>query len=135
MKTIPPIQKYMTTTPITISHDATLESALKEMKSHQIRHLPVMNENTLVGIISERDILVAESLKDIDLTKVKVSDIAKHETFHISPDAKTDEVVLEMAANKYGSALIMQNNKLVGIFTTIDALTAFAEVLETYRGK
>jgi acetoin utilization protein AcuB len=42
---------------------------------------------------------------------------------------------MEMAANKYGSALITQNKKLVGIFTTVDAMTAFAEVLELYRGK
>ncbi len=42
---------------------------------------------------------------------------------------------MEMATNKYGSALITQNKKLVGIFTNVDAMTAFAEVLELYREK
>jgi acetoin utilization protein AcuB len=135
MKSIPPIQKFMTTTPITIQNTATLEEAYKEMKTHHIRHLPVLENDTLIGIISERDIMVAEALKSVDAFQVKVSDIIKNETYHVSPDTPTDEVVLEMAANKYGSALIVQNKKLVGIFTTIDAMTAFAEVLELYRGK
>ncbi|MCB1140774.1 MAG: CBS domain-containing protein [Leptospiraceae bacterium] len=135
MKTIPPIQKYMTTTPLTIHRDSTLDEAFKEMKSHQIRHLPVMDGSEILGIISERDIMVAEALNNVDPSKVKAGDIAKTETYKVPPDMPTDEVVLEMAANKYGSALIVQNNKLVGIFTTVDALTAFAEVLENYRGK
>jgi acetoin utilization protein AcuB len=134
MKSIPPIQKYMTTTPMTIPSTATLEEAYKLMKEKHIRHLPVMEGDTLIGIISERDIMVAEALKNVDAFKVKVKDIAKNETYRVTPDTLTDEVVLEMAANKYGSALVVQNHKLVGIFTTIDALTAFAEVLESYRG-
>ena len=124
----------MTTTPMTIPSTATLEEAYKLMKENHIRHLPVMEGDTLIGIISERDIMVAEALKNVDAFKVKVKDIAKNETYRVTPDTLTDEVVLEMAANKYGSALVVQNHKLVGIFTTIDALTAFAEVLESYRG-
>jgi acetoin utilization protein AcuB len=135
MKSIPPIQKFMTTTPITIQKTATLEEAYKVMKAHHIRHLPVLENDTLIGIISERDIMVAEALKNVDAFQVKVGDIAKNETYYVSPDTPTDEVVLEMAANKYGSALIVQNKKLVGIFTSIDAMSAFAEVLELYRKK
>ncbi len=135
MKSIPPIQKYMNTTPLTIQSNATLEEAFKLMKSNHIRHLPVMDNETLIGIISERDIFVAEALKNVDVFKVKVEDIVKKETYHVSPDTPTDAVVMEMAANKYGSALITQNKKLVGIFTNVDAMRAFAEVLELYREK
>ena len=135
MKSIPPIQKFMTTTPLTIKKSATLEEAYKVMKANNIRHLPVLENDTLIGIISERDIMVAEALMIVDALQVKVGDIAKNETYHVSPDTPTDEVVIEMAANKYGSALIVQNKKLVGIFTTVDAMTAFAEVLELYRIK
>lgn len=135
MKSIPPIQKYMTTTPLTIPAESTLEEAFKLMKSKHIRHLPVMEGEELLGIISERDIMVAEAMQHVDAFKVKVKDIAKTESYKVSPDTPLDDVVLEMAASKYGSALIVQNHKLVGIFTTIDALSAFAEVLENYRGR
>jgi acetoin utilization protein AcuB len=40
-----------------------------------------------------------------------------------------------MAANKYGSAVIMQNHKVVGIFTTVDACEALAQLLRTRLAK
>jgi acetoin utilization protein AcuB len=49
--------------------------------------------------------------------------------YTVSPEAPLDEVVNEMAAKKYGSAIVVQNNKVVGIFTTVDVCTAFAELL------
>ncbi|MFM2420592.1 MAG: hypothetical protein RL385_5315, partial [Pseudomonadota bacterium] len=47
----------------------------------------------------------------------------------VSPDAPIDEVVGEMAAKKFGSAVVQQNHKVVGIFTTVDVCKAFAELL------
>ncbi len=44
-------------------------------------------------------------------------------------------VVREMAQHKYGSAVIMQNHKVVGIFTTVDVCKAFAELLHTRLAK
>ena len=48
-----------------------------------------------------------------------------------APDAPVDEVVREMAGHKYGSAVVVDNGHVVGVFTAIDAMTAFAELLET----
>ena len=49
----------------------------------------------------------------------------------VSPEAELDEVVSTMAAKKYGSAVVSDNGKVVGIFTTVDACSAFAELLTT----
>jgi acetoin utilization protein AcuB len=49
--------------------------------------------------------------------------------YFVSPDAKIDEVVSEMAEHKYGAAVVMQNEKVVGVFTTVDAMRAFNELL------
>lgn len=49
----------------------------------------------------------------------------------VSPSAPLDEVAAEMARKKYGSAVVMQNEHVVGIFTAVDALTALAELLHT----
>jgi acetoin utilization protein AcuB len=49
----------------------------------------------------------------------------------VSPDSPLDEVALEMAENRYGSAIIVQDKKVVGIFTTVDACRALAAILET----
>jgi len=54
------------------------------------------------------------------------------DVFRVQPETPVTEVVAEMAEAKYGSALVTQpNGTLVGIFTTVDALHAFAHVFET----
>jgi CBS domain-containing protein len=52
-----------------------------------------------------------------------------------TPEAPLDEVVAEMGARKYGSAVVMQNDKVVGIFTTVDVCRAFAELLHSRLAK
>jgi len=129
-KAIPKIQKYMTTTPISIDRKETVAKAHKVMRDHDIRHLPVVEGESLVGIVSQRDLHLIETLKDVDPEKVFVEDAMTTNPYTVSPDADLDEVVAEMAEQKYGSALVLQNHKVVGVFTTIDAMRAFAELLQ-----
>jgi acetoin utilization protein AcuB len=130
-KSIPTIQKYMTTTPYTVRPDLALAAADKIMHEHNIRHLPVLNSGQLVGLLSQRDIRLIESFKDVDIKEVQVVEAMSPEVFEVAPDAPLDEVVLAMAAKKFGSAVVTQNGKVVGIFTTVDALQTLAELLQT----
>jgi acetoin utilization protein AcuB len=50
--------------------------------------------------------------------------------YSVAPDAPLEEVVAEMGERKYGSAVVMENNKVVGIFTTVDVCRAFAKILQ-----
>lgn len=129
-KAIPKIQKYMTTTPISIDRKESVAKAHKVMRDNDIRHLPVLEGETLVGIVSVRDLHLIETLKDVDAEKVLVEDAMTTSPYSVAPDANLDEVVAEMAEQKYGSALVVQNHKVVGVFTTIDAMRAFAELLQ-----
>lgn len=128
-KPIPTIQKYMTTSPHTIGADQMLAHAHAMLRELGIRHLPVLRGGQLVGMLTERDLALVESLKDVDAAKVSVEDAMSQEVYTVSPDAGLDEVVGEMASKKFGSAVVMQNGKVVGIFTTVDVCTAFAELL------
>lgn len=130
-KPIPRVHKYMSTTPHTIRPSMTLSEAHKVMQQHHIRHLPVLDGGTLVGLLSDRDLRMVEAFKDVDPTQVTVADAMSTEVYTVSPDALLDEVAREMAAKKYGSAVVMQNDKVVGMFTAIDGLTALAELLHT----
>lgn len=131
MKAIPSIQKYMTVAPQTIGDDQTLASAQRIMKELEVRHLPVLHGGELVGIVTDRDLAVASALVGASPKEMKLSDIAGGEVYTVSPDAPLDEVASTMARNKYGSAVIVHNGKPVGIFTTVDACRALAEVFET----
>lgn len=130
-KGIPPIQKYMTTVPVTIEREQTLAEAQSVFREHNIRHLPVMQNDRLAGIVSSRDVALAETLAGADPAALRVGDAMSLEVYAVSPDAKLDEVASEMASKKYGSAVVMQNHKVVGIFTTVDLARAMVELLET----
>jgi acetoin utilization protein AcuB len=101
------------------------------MRTSRIRHLPVLEGGQLVGMLTHRDLVLIESLKDVDPKKVTVEDAMSTEVYTVSPDAPLDEVVREMAEKKYGSAVVIQNHKVVGIFTTVDACRTLAELLDT----
>jgi acetoin utilization protein AcuB len=130
-KPIPTVQKYMTVVPHTIGADQTMSAAHELMREHRMRHLPVMTGGKLVGLISDRDLHLVETLRDVDPTLVPVSDAMSPDPYFVSPDTPVDEVVSEMARHKYGCAIVAQNDKVVGIFTTVDVCKAFAELLNT----
>ncbi len=131
MKSIPTIDKYMTSAPTTIGAEQSLEKASKLMHEHRFRHLPVLKGGQLVGILSDRDIKMVTSLKDVDPEKVTVEEALSSDPFSVSPKAALNEVCSQMAEHKYGSVLVIDNHKLVGIFTWVDALYAFQELLDT----
>jgi acetoin utilization protein AcuB len=130
MKTIPTISKYMTTTPHSIGSHQTIKTASQMMKELGIRHLPVLEGGTLTGILSDRDVKMALTFSGAN-EETKVDQIAFEDPYLVKPDAKLDEVVATMAEKKIGSALVVDNHKLVGIFTTVDALKAFSDLLQT----
>jgi acetoin utilization protein AcuB len=134
-KPIPTIAKYMTASPHSIGAEQTLARAHIVMQEHKIRHLPVLHGGKLVGIVTDRDVHLVESLKDVDPRLVTVSDAMSQSIYSVSPESPLDEVVAEMGAHKYGSAVVMQNEKVVGIFTTVDVCRAFAELLNSRLAK
>ncbi len=131
MKAIPQISKFMTTTPHSIRLDNTLDKAMEMMEKYNFRHLPVLDGGKLYGILTDRDIKNILSFEGADPKELLVSDAHTEEAFSVSPSSHLDEVCSEMAERKIGSALVMDNNKLVGIFTWIDALKAMNELLHT----
>jgi len=134
-KSIPAIQKFMTTTPHSIGADQTLAHAHAVMREFRIRHLPVLVGGKLVGMVTDRDLRFIETLRDVDPSKVPVEDAMVTDVYSVDPETPVDEVVREMAQHKYGSVVVMQNQKVVGIFTTVDVCTAFADMLHTRLAK
>lgn len=130
-KSIPSLQKFMTTNPLFVSKETPLLEAAKLMQANHIRHLPVMYQNQVEGILSETDINLIRGLKFANMETLKVYDCYTPNAYCVSPNSKMDDVLNMMAENKYGCVVLTDNNKLVGIFTWIDALRATAELLHT----
>jgi acetoin utilization protein AcuB len=128
MKQMPKIQKYMTTQPHTVGRDITVKKAMEMMREFGIRHLPVQDGGHLVGMITDRDIKLANAFGAPDT--LSVEEVMTPEPYEISPNASLAETVETMAEHKYGSAVIMDNKKVVGIFTAVDGLRVLCEVLK-----
>lgn len=131
MKAIPTVQKYMTYVPKSIGFDQSISQASEVMRKLHLRHLPVLKGGQLVGILTDRDLNLLMSFKDVDPNTATVEDAYTADPYFTSPDAPLNAVVSQMAEKKYGCALVVDNGKLVGIFTEVDAYRALADLLET----
>lgn len=131
MKAIPQIQKYMTYVPKSIGYDQPIAKAREFMKTMHLRHLPVLKGGQLVGVLTDRDINLVLQFKDVDAATLRVEEAYTPDPYFTSPSTPLNEVVSHMAEKKYGCALIVDNGKLVGIFTETDAYKALSELLET----
>ena len=123
------IRQYMSRGIHTIGQEQTLEVAHGVMREHGIRHLPVLEGGKLVGVLSQRDLHLIETLSDVDTKTTTVDEAMTSDVYITGPDAPLDEVASTMAEHKYGSAIIVERGKVVGVFTTIDALRALANHL------
>jgi acetoin utilization protein AcuB len=127
------VQRYMTTAPLTVESRSTLAAAHQLMREHHIRHLPVVDDGQLVGVVSLRDLYLLETLRGVDAATETVREAMAAEPYTTTPDAPLDEVARAMADHKYGSAIVMERGRVVGVFTTVDALRALSDVLRRGR--
>jgi acetoin utilization protein AcuB len=126
MKPTQTVGRYMTSSPHTIGVDQTLAVAADIMRTHQIRHLPVLRSGQLVGVLSERDLQLVAGLPNVDPATVKVEEAMSEGVYTASPETPIVDVAAQMATHKYGAALVTDRGRVVGVFTTIDALRALA---------
>jgi predicted transcriptional regulator len=123
------IRRFMTPTPHTISTRQTLAEAHQAMRERGVRHLPVVVDGKLVGVVSQRDLYLLETLRGVDVGRELVEEAMSDEPFVVAPDSSLEEVAEAMARNKLGSALVVESATLVGIFTSTDALRALVTLL------
>lgn len=123
------IEKFMTRSVHTIGTKAPLAEAHRMMNDHSIRHLPVLEGGRLVGMLSQRDLHLIETLKDVDPNVVQVEEAMSQDCYTAEPEDSLAAVAREMAKHKYGSAVILRGAQMLGIFTTTDALRALDMVL------
>lgn len=119
-----PIRHFMSPSPHSVGRDQTLEVAHSMMRTHAVRHLPVLEAGKLVGLVSQRDLYLVETLRDVDPAVVRVEDAMSQDVYCVQPDDVLEDVAETMADQKFGCAVVMDHQKVVGLFTTTDALRA-----------
>jgi acetoin utilization protein AcuB len=125
------IGDYMSINVHSVGKGQSLATAHDMMRANQIRHLPVLEGGKLVGIVSLRDLHLVETLPDVDPNEVKVEDAMTEDVYGVRRTENLGMVAAHMAEHKLGCAVVLEGNKVVGVFTTVDALRALADSLAT----
>lgn len=125
------VGEHMTPAPVCVQLDADLSEAVDLMERHHIRHLPVMDGDTLTGVVTDRDLAMIESLLPEEWESICVAEAMTPEPYTVQPDAALWEVAKHMAREKFGCAVITdEGGAVVGLFTTTDALRVLADLAE-----
>ncbi len=127
---IPSISHYMTKAPRTIDRYATLAEAHRIMRDRRIRHLPVVSDGKLVGIVTQRDLYLLETIAELDLEGIDVEEAMTEGPYIVTGDTALDEVLDIMTEKKYGSCIVVGREGIEGIFTTTDACRVLSGVLQ-----
>ena len=119
----------MSPCPVAVNPHHTLAEAHAIMRNHRVRHLPVQKDGRLVGVVSLGDLRLIESLEQLDTTTVEVEDAMTVEPYQVDRDEPLTEVLAHMISHKIGSALVVDEEAVIGIFTCIDALAVLGRLL------
>lgn len=130
------VSEIMSSRVLGLSPSASLAEARTLMQRHHIRHLPVIENEALIGLVSQRDILAAQesSLEQGRngqfLEQHKLSEIMITGVTTVSPHAGIREAALYLQKHKYGCLPVVNKGKLVGIVTDSDFIAVAIHLLE-----
>ncbi len=120
------VRDIMASPVVAIARDITLQNAYRTMQERGIRHLPVIDGERLVGVITDRDLRVATSaLAPAPFPPgSKVSEVMRSRPFTADPADPVEDAARTMREKKIGCLPVTDDGRLVGIITGLDLLDA-----------
>jgi len=121
---------------ITASPDTTLAQALNLLRAKEFRHLPVLDDGTLVGLVSDRDLRMAmppiwaeeqEELRRA-LDEKTVGHVMTTELITVPPDTPIEEAAKLLYQHHIGCLPVLEDGRLIGILTETDILRSYVEL-------
>lgn len=122
------VSDWMTRHPEEIDRRDGLEKAARLMHDRGFHHLPVMDGARLFGVVSSRDLDVVLTAVGAP-TKLTVGDVCADNPYTVSPTTPLVDVAQVMMDRHLGSAVVVDADVVVGIFTITDALRALVDTL------
>lgn len=128
---MPSVATAMTPFPFSVALDAPAAEAEALMREHDLRHVPVREGDDIVGVVTDRDIARGRAAADREGRPgaLAVGDVCARDPWAVDLHAPLDRVVREMAERRVGSAVVLREGRLAGIFTTTDACRLLADIL------
>jgi acetoin utilization protein AcuB len=132
------VRDCMTAPADSLPKDACLLDAVLTFRRTGFRHLPIVDDGRIVGIISERDIQrvspsllsnVAQEEYNSVFEKTRLKDVMTRDPLTVTPDTPLRDAAIILNEQKVGCLPVAVDGKLVGIITVIDMLQALILVL------
>jgi predicted transcriptional regulator len=125
------VREIMMGSPVTLKPDDTLDLANDVISLGRIRHIPIVDDGRLVGVITERDLIGAaasqifglkQKSKSALLKSVPIKEVMKKRVITVAPDTPIKDVAHLMVEKKIGCAPVVSAGAVVGLVTTTDIL-------------
>jgi acetoin utilization protein AcuB len=136
------ISQYMTTQLITVTPQTTVKDAFLIMRSKGVRHLPVVENEELVGLISDRDLRRPKWVDALDdwtsyyqiNDEITVADVMTRNPEVVRTYERIRNAVRTFREHRYGALPVLnKQGALVGIISPHDLLGALEEMLEAQK--
>lgn len=137
------VKKWMTPEPFLLAEDQPIKVAILQQLESRIRHMPVVRDNVLVGIVTDRDLkralpsVIAGATPEeyrAFMERTTVSEIMTHDPFTCEPETDLVEAVRIFVERKFGAIPVVENGRVVAILTQTDVMRAFLSFLEPGEG-
>jgi CBS domain-containing membrane protein len=138
MKKRTPISKIMTTNVVTLNIADSLETAEKIFKEHKIRHIPVVKNKEVIGMLSYSDLLrisyadVSEDEQRVETfmyDMFTMKQVMAKNLYLVPPYVSVKEVAELLSKKEFHALPVVEDNELVGIVTTTDLINFLVEQL------
>ncbi len=137
------VSEWMSRKVFTVSPESSISDALTLMKEKKIKHVPVVKDERLKGIISDRDIKEFSPSKatTLDVYELhyllatsKVKDLMKTKIITTTPDTPVEEAAMLMYDREIGSLPVLDDGKLVGIISDRDIFKVLVDITGVRHG-
>lgn len=132
------VREVMTLAPVTVEPTTVLLDAALAMRASAIRHLPVVENGRLVGLLTDRDIQRCAPSRLLPISEEDYNEVFSGTTVHrvmtreplsIPPDAPLLAAIEMMQQSRYGCLPVAEKDQLVGILTRSDLVDALQRVI------
>jgi acetoin utilization protein AcuB len=137
------VSNWMTKKVITVSPDDSVTDAIRLMKEKEIKHIPVMKDDKLKGIVSDRDIKKfspsgATTLDVYELhylfAKTRVKEVMISRVISTTPDTPVEEAAMVMHDREIGCLPVMEGGRLAGIISDMDIYRVLIDITGVRHG-
>jgi acetoin utilization protein AcuB len=121
------VESWMIKDVVTIGYDAGIRDALMVMKKYSVRHLPVLDNGELIGIVTLGDLKQAIIASMIE--HLKVDDVMVRDPVTITRETSLEKAARIIYEKQIGCLPVMEDGAIVGILTVNDILKAFIDIM------